>query len=450
MMSFRAAARLRGFGIRARFMHQQEAAATAAAPHITGAKCDEHSVSVCWSDGVTTRFHHLWLQDSCMSGFDPSTRQRMRDTYRLARDSAAGHVEWTADWLRIHWTPKGSTSAPLGRTQPAYPVGSTTDPVLRSDPDVSEFDASWLRDHAYETRAQRRVQPKLWRSDLMKGPSGEFAFPRFDFAKFLDPSATEFDKWLTQLRDYGLALIDGAPTDPATVARVAGRLSYVRRTHYGETFQVRSELDPSHLAYTPVGLQFHTDLNYRESSPGIQLLHCLQASSEGGESTFLDGFRVAEDLRQREPRLFDALVRYPIPFQVIDEKAYHYHKAPTVCADEEGNLVKVHFNDRTRAPLELPADVVGLVYEALAAFSDLVNDPANHVEFTLRPGQVVAFNNRRILHGRKPFSNSAVTVRHLEGCYVDYDEFLSALRRRRIPRHAYAWVQPPPLATGRE
>lgn len=48
-------------------------------------------------------------------------------------------------------------------------------------------------------------------------------------------------------------------------------VSYVRKTHYGESFQVRSEPKPSHLAYTPVELDFHTDLNYRESSPGIQV-----------------------------------------------------------------------------------------------------------------------------------------------------------------------------------
>lgn len=142
------------------------------------------------------------------------------------------------------------------------------------------------------------------------------------------------------------------------------------------------------MAYTPVGLQFHTDLNYRESSPGVQLLHCLESAAEGGESTFVDGFHIAQQLRQADPHTFDLLTRVPVPFQLRGERGHLYHKTPTICVDDEGNLVKVHFNDRTRAPLEAPAEYVSACYDALAKFNDVVNDASNHVEFTLQPGCV--------------------------------------------------------------
>ncbi len=44
--------------------------------------------------------------------------------------------------------------------------------------------------------------------------------------------------------------------------------------------------------------------------------------------------------------------------------------------------------------------------------------------FHLAPGDLVAFNNRRILHGRTAFDQSRIS-RHLEGCYVDIDEAMA-------------------------
>ena len=44
--------------------------------------------------------------------------------------------------------------------------------------------------------------------------------------------------------------------------------------------------------------------------------------------------------------------------------------------------------------------------------------------FHLAAGDLVAFNNRRILHGRTSFDQTRVS-RHLEGCYVDIDEAMA-------------------------
>jgi len=44
--------------------------------------------------------------------------------------------------------------------------------------------------------------------------------------------------------------------------------------------------------------------------------------------------------------------------------------------------------------------------------------------FHLEPGDLVAFNNHRILHGRTAYDQSRVS-RHLEGCYVEIDETMA-------------------------
>ena len=60
------------------------------------------------------------------------------------------------------------------------------------------------------------------------------------------------------------------------VVEVVQKFAYVKETSYGVTFDVVAEPDPEHLAYTGTYLHHHTDLNYRDKSPGMQLLHCLK------------------------------------------------------------------------------------------------------------------------------------------------------------------------------
>jgi hypothetical protein len=50
---------------------------------------------------------------------------------------------------------------------------------------------------------------------------------------------------------------------------------------------------------------------------------------------------------------------------------------------------------------------------------------AEQVVLKIQPGDVVVFNNRRMLHGRNSFSTTTPGPigRHLEGCYVNIDEF---------------------------
>lgn len=370
-------------------------------------------MDVAWRDGARGQFHGAWLRDNCPVYFDPATGQRTQNTLQLGADAyalrhaAASTDEGTA--LCLTW----------------------------QDGFAHAFPSAWLRQHCYEMRQQyHHVKPRLWGADLVSYFPGHvlptLAYP--DVVKVAKgapgwkTSAQGFVHWITHLRDYGVALVEDVPTEAGTVMKMAGLIAYHRKTHYGESFQVVSELKPQHLAYTPVELEVHTDLNYKESSPGIQLLHCLASDAEGGESTFVDGFWAAETLRRESPADFRVLCEVPIPFLVKDGSGFHYHKIPTICLDDAGELVEVHFNERTRGPLELPAAEMARVYRALANLQSIVHRPELMVEVKMKAGDMVAFNNRRILHGRKAF-DPRTGSRHLEGCYVDMDEFLVCLRK---------------------
>lgn len=51
-------------------------------------------------------------------------------------------------------------------------------------------------------------------------------------------------------------------------------------------------------------------------------------------------------------------------------------------------------------------------------------------EFLLRPGELLTFNQRRMLHGRRAFQayRTGLPQRHLKGCYLNVDDFLSKYR----------------------
>ncbi|XP_013778774.1 uncharacterized protein LOC106463300 [Limulus polyphemus] len=126
---------------------------------------------------------------------------------------------------------------------------------------------------------------------------------------------------------YGIALVRGVPIREGQMLEVCKRLAYVRETGFGKTFNLKQNLDPkAHLAYTGIALSPHTDLAYRERSPGVQMLHCLHSSDPsivgqdkaGGQSFFIDGYVAAEWLRDNHPDHFILLCSTPVPFSLFD------------------------------------------------------------------------------------------------------------------------------------
>jgi alpha-ketoglutarate-dependent taurine dioxygenase len=205
----------------------------------------------------------------------------------------------------------------------------------------------------------------------------------------------------------------------------------VSETNYGLVFDVRSVAQPENLAYSDLGLGLHTDNPYREPVPGFQLLHALVASPDGGESLFGDGFAIAEHLRATAPDAFAILSQTPVPFRFRSKDAELYAERPLIQLTCSGEVSAVHYNSRSIAPLRLAARDARPFYSAYRCFAALLRDSRFHVQMALRDGDLVAFDNQRILHGRTAFS-SAKHPRHLRGCYLTRDSVYSeaALLRR--------------------
>ncbi len=224
---------------------------------------------------------------------------------------------------------------------------------------------------------------------------------------------------------YGLAVLTGVPTEPGTVLAVASALGFVRVTNYGDLFDVRNEPQPENLAYTSIGLPLHTDNPYREPCPTVQLLHCLQPADEGGGSVLVDGFEAAERLRADDPGAFATLATTPVRFRFRTDTVDLQAERTIIELGASGRVVAVNVNHRSmEAPA--PGPEVDRFYGAYGRFHRLLAEPELAHELTLAAGELLVFDNRRVLHARTAFDTSS--ARHLQGCYIDIDALRSRAR----------------------
>ena len=357
---------------------------------IVGVGFDADWLRVSWSDGSDTRYPAVWLRDNIPSGRHRAGGQRTFDINELP--------------------PVRLTDAVLSNGGVRVEFGDVTDVFTRA----------WLHDHTLLTPDARVTPPPtLWGAGLQE--KLEYA----DHEELLaDPQARL--AWLTQIRDLGFGLLANTPTDPGTVAEVVGLFGVVRETNYGHLFDVKVEPDPANLANTSARIGMHTDNPYRDPVPGLQLLHCLVNETDGGESQLCDGFAVAERLRQDDPAAFELLTTMPVTFRYRDagETDLRY-RGPLIRLDSLGAVVEVRYNSRSADPLSMPAEVVPDFYRAYRVLAEAYHDPANRIAFRLEPGQLMIFDNQRVLHGRSAYT---IGHRHLQGCYADKDALTSTIR----------------------
>jgi len=268
---------------------------------------------------------------------------------------------------------------------------------------------------------------RAWRANLSPLPIHQW------------PELGRDDKLFAAVRDLielGFVLIHATPTDPQAILDIARRFGFVRDTNFGSFFEVYSRPNSTDLAYRPVALGPHTDNPYRTPVPGLQLLHCLQNETSGGLSTLVDSLAVAEQLLREDPEGFALLGRIPVRFEYRDATTQLVAVKPMIELDGMGQMIGVHYSPRLDdIPLMSDADTQRY-HRARKRFGQLLEDPQYELRFKLDPGQLMMFDNNRVLHGRTSFDPSE-GHRQLQGCYIDRDGPRSLYRvlKRRLSAH---------------
>lgn len=199
---------------------------------------------------------------------------------------------------------------------------------------------------------------------------------------------------------------------------------------------------------------------YYSHPPRFQGLHCVRNRVHGGESYFVDSFAAAHDFASRHPDHAEYLVKRKIPFGYDNDGHFlssQHAVLPTNVVDRDAAvnwsppfqaMRKASQRVRGREAAEIAQDD-SRFFDAIRAWEDILREPQRAYEFTMQEGDLVLFDNRRVLHARRGFRDlteeerkergvdvvPGEPTRWLKGCYLDgevvWDKLVGLNRRHR-------------------
>lgn len=354
------------------------------------------ALQVTFDDGTQASFASLWLRDNLSEDRDPHSGQRLIDVADLPEAPLIREFGLGDGHLTVRWS---DTAAATGT-----------------------FLASWLFAQARPATVPERAV-RRWRDGAALDARRDFAWLEFGPLQQDGPARLS---WLVRLAQDGVAFLCGVPAVESGLLSAMAQVGRVQETNYGQVFDVRAVPQPENLAYSDRGLGLHTDNPYREPVPGFQALHTLLAAPDGGDSLVADGFALAEHLQAIDPESYECLCRTPVPFRYRAERAELYAERPLIHRDVSGQVTAVHYNSRSIAPFTPELQACRAFYAAYRRFAQLLREARFQAVLRLAAGEIMVFDNQRILHGRTGFASQA-HPRHLRGCYLTRDSVYSEI-----------------------
>jgi len=357
------------------------------------------SLNVEWSDGEKSSFNYMWLRDNCPNAHDKDSRHRMFNILKVSQEIK----------------PKKYNINKEGKLEIEWSEGNH----------ISYYDPKWLRENCYTIKNNKKyISPyQLWDCSLQENLKSI----TIEHEEIIS-SEEGLIRWLELLHHKGIAIVKNAPTEKESAFPVLNRISHTRETFFKTPFEVVNIPKPNNSAYTAHALNNHMDLPWFENPPGYQFLHCLVNAAEGGDSSAVDAFSVADYLRKNEKEIFETLVKIPLKFRDKDytQESHRSFYAPAISLTKDGDYNDIRFSVATMDALDCHPDEMEKVYKAHHRFGNLLHDDRFVVKFRLDAGDIFSFNNRRLLHGRTEFDPNSGN-RHLQGYYMDRDEIIGRL-----------------------
>jgi gamma-butyrobetaine dioxygenase len=353
-------------------------------------------VTLFWEDDSVLACYYLWLQENDVDqgGIDRATREGLLDPAELVLERTihnafvdeSGH-------LCVEW---------------------------RKGP-LSHFNSGWLKTLAAgQHRAGAFIPLSIpWRRADLEAPPKHCA-------KRVQSDAHAMAAWLNDLARYGVTLLDNAPTQSEFLLNFAESIGPIRDSNFGRLWDVHAdqalagEAETNSTANTGLRLGPHADLPTRQLPPAFQFLHCLRNEAVGGASTLCDSLAIIEHLKAYQPDDLKQLTSSRWIFFNRGPGLDHRWSGPIIDFSGAGRNPVIRAFYPVKAFPDMPQKEVPSAYQALKRFQQLAASDQFELRLTLQPGQILCFDNHRILHGRDAFA--AQGVRHLQGIYIDRDE----------------------------
>ena len=358
-------------------------------------KIELNKNKVLFNNGSTIQeIHPFWLRERVEGEefLDKRTQQRLFDPSSMNTEIIIKEVNIREGFLEINFN-DGVNSK------------------LKIDKIATEF--------SKKDTAIKSIKKIKWGSNLKN-------IKNFNFNENFFESKEMYDL-LVSFYEYGFVIIKNVPNENNFIVNFANSIGSVRRTNFGEYFNVRSKPNPNDLAYTTLSLSPHTDNPYRNPVPCIQLLHCIENEVKGGFSTLVDGYTVTESLKKKDQDAYNILSEVKVKFTFIDKDVILEDWSELIHLDENKEFKQVRFSPRLDYVPILEKNKLDLYYKSRKKLSDLYNSKKNRIEFRLEPKDLIMMDNYRVLHGRTKYDPNEGR-RFLQGCYIDFDSTEGKLR----------------------
>ena len=338
------------------------------------------------NQGHKKEIHPFWFRERVRgeSFIDKGTQQRLFDPTQLQKDIKINSLNLSDQFLEITFNDGAYTKFAIQN-------------ILR------EFD---------NENVIKKIKKIEWDSSFTNFKNFEFENNFFN-EKIMYDALIDFYK-------FGFVIFKDVPTKDNFIKNFANSIGSIRRTNFGEFFNVKSKPNPNDLAYTSLALAPHTDNPYRNPVPCIQMLHCIENEVSGGLSTLVDGYTVTEKLKKDFRNFYNILTEVKVRFQFIDQSVILEDWAEMIQLNEEREFKQVRFSPRLDFVPLMEKNKLELFYSARKKISELYNSDQYRVEFKLNPGDLLMMDNYRLLHGRTSYDANQGN-RFLQGCYIDYD-----------------------------
>ena len=349
------------------------------------------------------RYHKRWLRDNCLcsecrhiEGYD-----RLYD-YTKNAVPVIRNANILSQTLSIEWD-----------ESPAH---------------QSDFPLEWITRHQHDPLPRdfcTQPEQQLWdKQTLQKNP-----------LRYFKHNECAEQEWLKELLCQGFTLFKGLPVDE--LESFIHQFGFLREGEYGRLDDLMPTPDASTVGYgTSLAFPPHCDSSYKISNAVLMVFYCVENTVKGGESIYVDGFKVVDDFRRDHPGEFKILCEVPVTYQCYHEQGkYYYANQTTVIGlNVNGRVDRICLSEMN-VERSVPFAMMDQFYEAFANFLYYIKNPKYQLIIRFEAGDCMLFNNLRVLHSRRAFDVSS-GARHYKVGHLDWD-FITARWNYWQIRHFY-------------
>ena len=365
----------------------------------------QDALLVQWQDGTQVEYASVWLRDNLPEDRDSFSGQRLIDVADLPADP------------RIQ-----AASVLNGRVQITWAGESL----------VSSFAPEWLYAHSRAQAAASAPAARQWLEGARLDARRDFAWePLRSIA--VDPHARL--TWLTRLLADGIAFLSEVPCVESGIIDSDGARSAVSPKPTMAWYSTSKRYHSRRISLIPIWVWGCTRTTPTASRyPDFR--RCTRCSPRPMAATAClpTASRWPQQLQRLDAGAFAALTRTAVPFRYRSADC----RSGRGAGSDSARLFRGGSSGALQQPLDCAADAAGgglpdVLPRLPAASRTCCDEPQFQLATRLGDGELVVFDNQRVLHGRTGFA-SARHPRHLRGCYLSRDSVYSqqALLQRQL------------------